>query len=644
MVDPVQCLPYETALHLLSFLDPYTLTQASCVSRSWSGLVQDSQLWRRVALRLGYHQGPSHPRLTVAAGTLREIPESPEEGTLDASTELERAIDTHRSRSVTRAFDNCRNFRQFCCLLWKLECNWAGKKAAVGPGDQGEQGRLAADSEVPRLRPKTARRFPDSPNGASPDVWRFKLDPIEKTIICTGCEGGVTVYDAHTFEILWHLAPHQTRQHPHLEFSEGYMIFDRIDLDHFEVWKSERISSRDELGGKAPERGRYLPHARLTSPRAIRAYRFQFPVLAAATRDGAVLLWNVPERRLFQTIDISASPHGDGNINYIDFDDEYVFLIGDGAKNVSVFSRATSRMAWNLGEHFEKGRAGPSTWRTTRGEAVFRDWTFSQAKWVPMPPGAWQSSSNRMNDAQVFMKPYQCWGAIHPDIKTNTLLVLGQGSLLLLRDYKSFFRDTSKPPAAFDELLFRDLVMGVDPRYVSVEFDLERDPLAWNSREQLWDVSPPSLMAVHDGKAFCVNLQPMFVDLERPAPVVASDPGDGGPAPADDAVERAAGRGPPCSLYLNYNSFVAPDHDVWVTALYESSCVQMDGTAAFCVDIDFDSRPHIQSFDFARTRRPRHASLASRNRNAGSAADSGNGSWDSDDIDGDHEDAEEAVV
>ncbi len=55
------------------------------------------------------------------------------------------------------------------------------------------------------------------------------------------------------------------------------------------------------------------------------------------------MLWNVPDEELIQSIDFRDSPHRDGNVNYIDFDDDFVFLNGVGAKSVSVYSRRTGR-------------------------------------------------------------------------------------------------------------------------------------------------------------------------------------------------------------------------------------------------------------------------------------------------------------
>ncbi len=62
-----------------------------------------------------------------------------------------------------------------------------------------------------------------------------------------------------------------------------------------------------------------------------------------------------------------------------------------------------------------------------------------------------------MNFAQMTMTPYQMWSAVHMDLKTKTLLILGQGTVLLIRDYKKFFDDPSQPPELFVEVEFQNL-------------------------------------------------------------------------------------------------------------------------------------------------------------------------------------------
>lgn len=54
-LDPVQHLPPELCLHILSFIhDPKTLTACCAVNRAWKELLQDEEIWRTVVRRFGY--------------------------------------------------------------------------------------------------------------------------------------------------------------------------------------------------------------------------------------------------------------------------------------------------------------------------------------------------------------------------------------------------------------------------------------------------------------------------------------------------------------------------------------------------------------------------------------------------------------
>ena len=108
-------------------------------------------------------------------------------------------------------------------------------------------------------------------------VWRIKLDPFDESIITTGRRGGVRAMDAHTGEALWWIPVNQTGRFPHLEFSNGWMIFDR--LGYFEVWRSERLV--EDLADEA-RRGAFQRFTILDPPRDVRAFRFQYPSLAVS--------------------------------------------------------------------------------------------------------------------------------------------------------------------------------------------------------------------------------------------------------------------------------------------------------------------------------------------------------------------------
>ncbi|KAN0064750.1 hypothetical protein ACQY0O_001807 [Thecaphora frezii] len=593
MLDPLQVLPEETFLYLLTFSDPFTLSQASLVSRSWNRLIDDDQLWRQLFVLLGFAGPRPPPKLVSVAGTLQEVQASD----VDVDADFDAALRQYTSRSLTTFFDDCKCYRHLCCRLWKLERRWSGSNIRPSKRDNG--------SKRPVLRPRVTARG----NTSTPAYWRFKLDPVERTIINTGIAGGVVSADAVGDQrILWQLETEMTDDHPHLEFSNGWMTYCRPNhgFSQFEIWKSDRIRCEEEGYGATPQRGYYWHHALLNAPNATCAYRLQYPVLAAASLLGRVVLYHVSSREVLQTIDLAGSQHGEGNINYIDFDDEYVFLIGDGAKVVSAFSRATGRLVWNLGDHFAAGRGGPTTWKAVIGDPPSSDGReYARVDWRAAAAGEWQASSNRMNRAQLYMKPYQCWAAIHVDVKTRTLLVLGQGSLLVLRDYKEFLRDPSRPLEAFEELVFRDVLYGVFDSE-TVELLDHRDSAVWNDRH-VWDNSPAALMAVHNGRAFCVNVGALFIDLEHPGPVARDDASydgeDRDTAEGGSAAQEGERKPPCCSLYMNYDGFADPSACEDLVSLQLSSCAQMDDTAAYCTQTLAGGEVQLVKFDFTQTHR-----------------------------------------
>ena len=537
-VDPTRALPSETFLHVLSFLEPPSLTRSARVSRTWNEACSSEALWRALAIRLGYCQSEraAEERNTgtrVVASVLQKY----EAGQDDSRDLLEATIDRYRSRNTTTFFDDCDTWRSLCCRLWRLGCNWSPSEPAsyiksapsatipdlksVWPELEIKESRpresalssMQTGSTLPLFLFPSKRVLLRNPDGAG--VWRCKIDPEERTIIMTCQIGGIQVLDHSTKTLLWHIPRTATRPFPHLEFSRGWMIFDRPGIGHFEVWRSERLVP--DLG-RAPDRGHFQRYTILSSTRPIRAYRFQFPYLCAASQDGFVMIWNVPQQEVVETIDFRNSSHRESNINYIDFDDDFVFLVGLGAKSVSVFSRHTRQLVWNMGQHFASGAAPPATWRLEEpsmlgntSQPFFCDPAFRLSRLVRAPPGAWQAGPNVMNLAQLTMTPFQIWSAVHPDPKTKTLLVLGQGTLLLIRDYKKFFNNPKRSPDLFVEIEFDNLDQYYQRHILGGEEDWS--DLGWNSR-RLWESRGDAQLTVHEGKAAIINEFFLILDLD----------------------------------------------------------------------------------------------------------------------------------
>ena len=518
------------------------LLQCALISHQWNQASTDEVLWRNLALQLGYCQlqraaEERSTRTRVVASVMQRY-EPPAEQASDQDL-LQETIQRYRSRNTTTFFDTCNSWRQLCCHLWRLNCNWLPSLPTRKPepvpvlsptASSSSNVFRAADGSTPA--PPFTFLFPSreivhsKPEGSG--VWRCKLDPDEGTVIVTCENGGVQVLDHVTKKLLWHIPRTATRSSPHLEFSRGWFIFDRPGIGHFEVWRSERLVP--DLG-RSPDRGHYQRFTILSSSRPILAYRFQFPYLCAASLDGYVTIWDVPEQKVVETIQLSNSPHAQGNITYIDFDNDFVFLTGAGAKCISVFSRHTQQMVWNMGHHFASGAAPPTTWRfdefLTYGESHFSSPALVREWLVPASPGLWQTGPNTMNMAQQMMTPYQIWAAVHPDFKTKTLLVLGQGTVLLIRDYTKFFNNPTQAPDLFVEIEFDAVwVYGESGARQVTRNDLEERGTA--------------LLTVHEGRAVIVNEKIVILDMNIASAELHDGSGKTGHPIVTPLVERPA--------------------------------------------------------------------------------------------------------
>lgn len=137
------------------------------------------------------------------------------------------------------------------------------------------------------------------------------------------------------------------------QFDQGYMIFDRTPgvEGHFEVYKSERLCSPAELNNLPSRRGHFIPVGRLSSSHPVRAYKFNYPHLCLASWDRFVVTFNVPEMEV-ESIFPCDGLGGNTRFNYIDFDENYVFLVG---RDVWVYERRNGQLIWSLKKWCREG-------------------------------------------------------------------------------------------------------------------------------------------------------------------------------------------------------------------------------------------------------------------------------------------------
>lgn len=131
----------------------------------------------------------------------------------------------------------------------------------------------------------------------------------------------------------------------HLEFSNGFLVFDRRDRQH-EVW--QRVSSQEAdpspAAGQIETETEYRQHTILTSPNSTRAYRFVYPLLLVASGFAMeAYIWHVPSATLLQTVNLGDRREG---INYVDVSETHIFVCFSG--RVSVYRRGDGNLVFQL--------------------------------------------------------------------------------------------------------------------------------------------------------------------------------------------------------------------------------------------------------------------------------------------------------
>lgn len=181
------------------------------------------------------------------------------------------------------------------------------------------------------------------------DIHRIKVDEEVGILITTHRYGGLSVTDIKTDQVLWALE--NVRPYAHCEYDNGFLVFDRFGSCK-EVW---RLASDDALidppttcrpdedqlnaareadsNFSIDSKGRFRPWALINMSDVGRAFRFVYPTLAVATL-GCVYLWDIPSARLveamggIQALHLEANGTMFGDINYVDLNEQYVFLCG----------------------------------------------------------------------------------------------------------------------------------------------------------------------------------------------------------------------------------------------------------------------------------------------------------------------------
>ncbi|KAF8799147.1 hypothetical protein BYT27DRAFT_7176632 [Phlegmacium glaucopus] len=308
-------LSAELTLNILSYLPFVSLGRLQAVCKSWDEFcnLNESTIYRNAAFLHGYIPCPTT--------TLNEL------GSLYSQRALE-GVNTWKDLNRKRL---------------EIQRNWKGQ----GPSIVVEHKSTSLES-----------------------THRIKVDELAGYIITTFRQGGILVTDLNQDRILWALPSRYTRQYAHLEYGQGYMIFDRENWD-IEVWRRLSDISEDVVvGPSAPDAiqremydkmheshapamdGHFKPWAVLHMSEPTSAFRFVYPTLIVAAYD-RVYLWDIPSGNIIQEIEglqYLGSENGHntylGTIECVEISERHVFLIAE--LDLRVFSRATGKSVFDI--------------------------------------------------------------------------------------------------------------------------------------------------------------------------------------------------------------------------------------------------------------------------------------------------------
>lgn len=160
------------------------------------------------------------------------------------------------------------------------------------------------------------------------------------------------------------------RTHAHLEYENGFFIFDRFDSDK-EVWRlsaefdhsqipshaapdsSQRLACVLSDASFPSNHARFEPWCLISTTQPTFAYRFSYPTLVIMSMDTAYL-WDIPSATLVQTIqDVTElfanndQDHDDrATISYVDVSERHLFICG--WQELRVFNRSDGSLALRI--------------------------------------------------------------------------------------------------------------------------------------------------------------------------------------------------------------------------------------------------------------------------------------------------------
>lgn len=136
--------------------------------------------------------------------------------------------------------------------------------------------------------------------------------------------------------------------------------------------------------------------------------------------------------------------HEPYRIRGINFDDEYVFLVGQWSNNVSILRRETGEVVWTLPGHIQK-HGPPTCFRSAFWHTDDRH-SFLLREQVQVPVPEWVRTLPRWRMPAITVYEWYEWKDVVVEPETGTLLFLSESVLLVIPEYKAMLRGESSSP------------------------------------------------------------------------------------------------------------------------------------------------------------------------------------------------------
>lgn len=243
-----------------------------------------------------------------------------------------------------------------------------------------------------------------------------------------------------------------------------------------------------------------------------------------------------------------------------DFDDHFVFLVGNSTFSITILSRAEGRTVWHLRSHLKQyGEPKcylPEPLPTTTSPCFQQQHVYP----VATPPMMILLPSGPVRENPVGPST---WTAVHPDHESDTLVLLSQEGIMLFRHYSAHLLHGAEPDLIYLEFPLR---VFTQPEGRS---DMPPEEILPSNWGLIVDHFMPGQLAVGHGRVFMVHGMLLMVDLLTPSALSAR---------YTDGQETV-----PFSVYRWTDVMSLEHRRIHLFPFSICSCVQMDMSGVYCV-------------------------------------------------------------